>query len=53
MTASQRAKSLGARSLQQVSLATGVSPQTLSNWHKNKPLLFRCVVLGVVLPAKE
>ena len=37
----------GLESLQQVSTATGVSRQTLRNWHRDKPDLFKIVLLGV------
>ena len=46
MTPSQQAKAAGLKSLLQVSELTGVSIQTLSNWAKNKPKLFRVVILG-------
>ena len=46
MTPSQQAKSVGLRSLTQVSELTGVSLQTLSNWHKDKPRLFSVVIDG-------
>ena len=46
MTPSQQAKAAGIKSLLQVSELTGVSIQTLSNWAKNKPKLFRTVILG-------
>jgi len=46
MTPSQQAKAAGLKSLLQVSELTGVSIQTLSNWAKNKPHLFRVVILG-------
>ena len=46
MTPSQKAKAEGLKSLSQVSELTGVSLQTLSNWAKNKPELFRIVILG-------
>lgn len=48
MTASQKAKSMGLRSLTEVSEHTGTSLQTLINWHKNKPELFNVVCLGVI-----
>jgi hypothetical protein len=48
MTPSQTAKQLGCKSLSQVSQLTGTSLQTLSNWHKDKPELFRVVCTGVV-----
>lgn len=55
MTPSQQCKSYGLKSLEQVSKALGtkeddkpvVSVQTLINWHKNKPELFKAVLLGV------
>jgi hypothetical protein len=47
MTASQKAKQLGCKSLTQVSELTGASLQTLTNWHKNKPDLFYVVCVGV------
>ena len=37
----------GLESLQQVANVTGVSRQTLGNWHKDKPELFKIVLLGV------
>jgi len=48
MTPSQQAKAVGLKSLMQVSELTGVSIQTLSNWAKNKPLLFAVVLAGCV-----
>jgi hypothetical protein len=47
MTASQKAKKLGCKSLTQVAELTGASLQTLTNWHKNKPELFMVVCVGV------
>lgn len=46
MTPSQQVKSVGLKSLTQVSQLTGQSLQTLSNWHRDKPELFRIVLLG-------
>jgi hypothetical protein len=46
MTPSQQAKAEGLPGLSAVSKLTGVSLQTLSNWHKDKPLLFRVVIAG-------
>jgi hypothetical protein len=46
MTPSQQAKETGLKSLSQVSELTGVSLQTLTNWHKHKPLLFNVVCMG-------
>ena len=48
MTPSQQCKSAGLDSLAQVSKMTGVSAQTLSNWHKDKPDLFKVVILGCI-----
>lgn len=48
MTAPQYSKHLGAPSLSHVSRVSGVALQTLYDWHKTKPDLFRCVVLGVL-----
>ena len=46
MTASQQAKAAGLKSLAVVVEMTGASYQTLTNWHKNKPELFRVVIAG-------
>ena len=46
MTPAQQAKTEGLKSLSQVSKMTGQSLQTLSNWSKNKPELFKIVLLG-------
>lgn len=48
MTASQQAKAAGLKSLTQVSEMTGASLQTLTNWAKNKPDLFKTVLAGCV-----
>ena len=48
MTPSQQAKAAGLKSLSQVSELTGQSLQTLGNWHRDKPELFRIVLLGCV-----
>ena len=48
MTASQQVKKQGLKSLSQVSILTGVSPQTLDNWSKNKPKLFKTVLHGCI-----
>ena len=48
MTPSQQAKATGLKSLTVVSELTGVSLQTLGNWHKHKPQLFQVVVKGCV-----
>jgi hypothetical protein len=48
MTPAQQAKSVGLKSLTQVSNLTGVSLNTLTNWHRDKPLLFDVVLHGCV-----
>jgi hypothetical protein len=56
MTPSKQAKAAGLKSLRQVSQMQGykqdgrpvVSEQTLTNWHRNKPLLFKTVIAGCV-----
>ena len=45
-TPAEQAKAEGLKSLTQVSEMTGQSLQTLSNWSKNKPELFKIVLLG-------
>jgi hypothetical protein len=47
MTASQKAKQLGCKSLKQITDKTGASLQTLTNWHHHKPDLFYVVCVGV------
>jgi predicted GIY-YIG superfamily endonuclease len=47
-TPAQQAKAAGLKSLSTVSELTGVSLQTLGNWHKNKPQLFQVVLMGCV-----
>ncbi len=46
MTASKKAKEAGLKNLTQVSEMTKQSPQTLINWHKNKPELYEIVLVG-------
>ena len=46
MTPSQQAKAAGLKSLAVVVEMTGVSYQTLNNWHKHKPELFTTVLAG-------
>lgn len=45
-TPSELAKLAGLKNLKQVSELTNVSVQTLGNWHKEKPSLFRIVLIG-------
>jgi hypothetical protein len=53
MTASQKAKQLGCKSLTQVAELTGASLQTLTNWHHHKPDLFYVVCVGAARVAQE
>ena len=45
---SEYCTSQGLKGLVPVIKATGQSRQTLQNWHKNKPDLFRVVVKGCI-----
>jgi hypothetical protein len=46
-TPAKAAKAAGLKSLAVVvEMTGGVSYQTLTNWHKNKPELFRIVIAG-------
>ena len=49
MTASEQAKAAGLKSLAELAKISGVSVQTLINWHKDKPALFATVVAGAVV----
>lgn len=53
MSPSYKAKSLGCKSLNQVADKTKQSPQTLINWHRNKPELFEAVCTGVAYMSKH
>ena len=46
LTPSQQAKEAGLKNLLQVQQLTGQSAQTLTNWHRGKPELFKIVLLG-------
>ena len=46
MSPSKQAKEVGFKSLSQVQKISGQSHQCLHNWSKNKPELFRVVLLG-------
>ena len=46
MTSAQQAKTAGLPSLAVVIELTGVSRQTLQNWHRDKPQLFAVVLAG-------
>ncbi len=45
-TPAQQAKAISGHNLKTVSALTGVSPQTLSNWAKNKPKCFYAILVG-------
>ena len=49
MTPSEQCKAAGLKSLAELSEITGQSVRTLSNWHKDKPVLFRIVLIGAVV----
>jgi len=49
MTPSEQAKEAGLKSLTRVMELTGVSLQTLTNWHRDKPRLFKIVLMGCVV----
>jgi hypothetical protein len=46
MTPSEQCKQAGLKSLAELVKTSGVSEQTLINWHKNKTNLFELVILG-------
>jgi len=48
VTPAKKAKSKGLKGLSEVSSITKQSPQTLSNWSKNKPELFDVILMGCV-----
>ena len=52
MTPSQQAKEAGLKNLLQVQQLTGQSAQTLTNWHRDKPELFKIVLLGCAAALK-
>lgn len=49
LTPSQQAKAAGLKNLRQVQQLTGQSAQTLGNWAKHKPELFRIVLIGCAI----
>lgn len=53
MKPSEQVKSAGLKSLKELSDMTEQSPQTLMNWHSDKPKLFEIVILGAVEKKKE
>ena len=52
-TASKQAKNSGLKSLNQMSELTGVQVRTLINWHKDKPVLFKIILVGLSNLNKE
>ena len=46
MKPSEQCKEAGLKSLAELVEISGVSEQTLINWHKNKPDLFAVVIAG-------
>lgn len=48
-SASELAKSVGMKSLAEVSQITGKHANTLTRWYKDEPALFRAVILGCVV----
>ena len=48
-TPSEQCKAAGLKSLAELAKTSGVSVQTLINWHKDKPHLFAVVVAGAVV----
>jgi len=49
MTPSEQCKAAGLKSLAELAKISGVSVQTLINWHKYKPALFTTVLAGAVV----
>ncbi len=49
MTPSQQCKAAGLKSLAELVKISEVSEQTLINWHRDKPKLFKLVLAGAVL----
>jgi hypothetical protein len=45
---SEKCKAAGLKSLNELAEITGESVQTLNNWYKNKPQLFKVVLAGAV-----
>ena len=53
MKASEQVKAAGLKSLSELAEISRQSPQTLINWHKNKPKLFDLVLKGAVVTKFE
>jgi hypothetical protein len=49
MTPSQQCKAAGLKSLAELVKISEVSEQTLINWHRDKPKLFKLVLAGAFL----
>ena len=49
MSPSEQCRAAGLKSLAELAKISGVSVQTLINWHKDKPALFATVVSGAVV----
>lgn len=49
MTPSQQCKQAGLKSLAELARLSDVSEQTLINWHKHKPRLFKIVLYGSIM----
>lgn len=47
MAPSEMAREAGHKSLAEVSRVLGVSEQTLINWHKNRPAVFKVLLIGL------
>jgi len=53
MTPSEQCKKAGLKSLAELSRILQVSEQTLINWHKDKPVLFKCALAGAVTEKRQ
>ncbi|MCY4043468.1 MAG: hypothetical protein OXE99_00150 [Cellvibrionales bacterium] len=49
MKPSEQCKKAGLKNLNELVERSGESVQTLNNWYKNKPKLFRLVLMGAAL----
>ena len=49
MIPSEQCRAAGLKSLAELVRISGVSEQTLINWHRNKPRLFAVAVAGAVV----
>lgn len=53
MTASEDAKKAGLKSLQEAAAMVGKPANTLQNWYRDSPVLFRAVILGCAQIKRE